>query len=349
MRSAGTGDDTTAGAATWTDPAWRSAALAWAREELDRAGLVLDGEPAQPHIYPWSTALRLPVRGGSVWLKAVGPGSAQEPPLATALGTWVPGSVLVPLAVDVERRLILLPDGGRTLRDAGGSSLVEAWESMLRRYARLQLALVPHASDMLALGVPDHRTDRLPALVTDLLADDEAQLAGREGGLRPEVRERVVADLAEYAELCARLADGGVPSTLQHDDLHDANVFVSGNRHRFFDWGDSSVSHPFVSLLVTLRMARQALALPHGHPALHRLRDSYLDVWREHGTPQRLREQSALALRVGPLQRALTWRRILRGVHPADRVEWQDAVPGWAAESLEPGTLTAPAPVQAGH
>ena len=300
-----------------------------------------DGEPEQPHIYPWSTAFRLPVRGGAVWLKSVGPGSDHEPPLSAALGSWVPDRVLVPLAVDPGRRLILLPDGGRTLRAAGGSTLVEAWESMLRSYSRLQLELVPHAAGMLALGVPDHRPDRLPDLVGDLLADDEAQLTGREGGLAPEVRERVRADLGRYAELCARLADGGVPATLQHDDLHDANVFVSGNRHRFFDWGDASVAHPFTSLLVALRVAGHALGVPNGHPVLLRLRDSYLDVWRGHGTQQQLREQCAAALRVGPLQRALTWRRILRGVHADERTEWADSVPGWTAEHLKPGSLTA--------
>ncbi|TFV75539.1 aminoglycoside phosphotransferase family protein [Blastococcus sp. CT_GayMR19] len=331
----------TAGVGTWTDPAWRAAALDWAGAELEHAGLTLDGEPAQPHVYPWSTAFRLPVRGGAVWLKAVGPGSAHEPALSVALGGWVPDRVLVPLAIDAGRRLILLPDGGRTLRDVGGATLAEAWESMLRAYARLQLELVPHAAEMLALGVPDSRPDRLPALVGDLLADDDAQLAGREGGLAPRIRERVVADLTRYAELCGQLADGGIPATLQHDDLHDANVFVSRNRHRFFDWGDASVSHPFLSLLVTLRMARQALAVPPGHPVLFRLRDSYLDVWRDHGSPQQLREQCDRALQVGPLQRALTWRRILQGVHADEVGEWADAVPGWTAEHLAPGTLSA--------
>jgi hypothetical protein len=41
------------------------------------------------------------------------------------------------------------------------------------------------------------------------------------------------------------------------------------------------------------------------------------------------------------LQRALSWRRILRGVHPGERAQWQDSVPGWTAEHLERGTLTA--------
>jgi hypothetical protein len=143
----------------------------------------------------------------------------------------------------------------------------------------------------------------------------------------------------EPEQLCARLTEGGVPASLQHDDLHDANVFVSGNRHRFFDWGDASVSHPFLSLLVTLRVAGQAFGVPNGHPVLVRLRDSYLDVWRDHGSPRELREQCAVALRVGPLQRALTWHRILQGVHPDERAQWADSVPGWTAEHLEPGTL----------
>ncbi|WP_347060525.1 hypothetical protein ABC795_08295 [Blastococcus sp. HT6-30] len=44
-------------------------------------------------------------------------------------------------------------------------------------------------------------------------------------------------------------------------------------------------------------------------------------------------------LRVGPLQRALTWRRILRGVHADERAEWNGQVPGWTAEHLAPGPL----------
>ena len=309
--------------------------------------MALDGEPEQPHVYPWSTAFRLPVDGGAVWLKSVGPGSGHEPVLAAVLGEWVPEQVLAPLAVDRERRLMLLPDGGRTLRAAGGAGSAQAWEAMLRDYARLQLRLIPHAGEMVALGVPDAGPERLPDLVGDLLADDEALLVGRPDGLTVEVRERVVAGLGRYAEICRRLADFGIPSTLQHDDLHDANVFVGDGRHRFFDWGDAVVSHPFASLLVTLRVAQRALDVPNGDAVLLRLRDAYLDVWGSHGTLADLRGQCDLALAVGPLQRALTWRRVLRGVHPPERAEWEDSVPGWVAEYLEPGTLAAPAAVQA--
>ena len=56
----------TTGAATWTDPAWRAGAVGWAAEQLARRGTQIDGEPEQPHVYAWSTALRLPVDGGAV-------------------------------------------------------------------------------------------------------------------------------------------------------------------------------------------------------------------------------------------------------------------------------------------
>jgi hypothetical protein len=153
------------------------------------------------------------------------------------------------------------------------------------------------------------------------------------------VRRRLTAGRDDVARACLDLARGGVPATVQHDDLHDGNVFVTDGGYRFFDWGDATVSHPFLSLLVALRMAAGALGLPAGDPALGRLRDAYLEPWTTVGTARELRRQCDLALLVAPLARALTWRRILRGVHPDERGEWADSVPGWTAEYLRPGPL----------
>jgi hypothetical protein len=342
-------EEPTTGAATWQDPDWRTSALDWATERLAELGMVPEGDPEQPHVRAWSTAFRLPVRGGAVWLKSVGPGSAQEPALVQALGEWAPEHVLVALAVHRERRLMLLPDGGATLREAGGAGSVEAWEVMLRDYAQLQLDLVPHAEDMVGLGVPDLRPERLPELVTELLADDDSLLVGRPDGMTPEVRGQLEDQLGRFAEQCRQLADSGIPATLQHDDLHDANVFVEMSRHRFFDWGDAGVAHPFLSLLVPLRVVARELEVPNGDPALRRLRDAYLEPWSGYGSPDELREWADLALGVAPLPRAMTWRRILCGVHEAERSEWADAVPGWMAEYLEPGILAAPSPAPAGR
>ena len=288
-------DDGTTGAATWTDADWRDGALRWATDRLAERGLTLDGEPEQPHIRAWSTAFRLPVPGGAVWLKSVGPGSSQEPALVGALGQWVPEHVLVPLAVHRERRLLLLPDGGSTMRAVGGASSLEAWEAMLGDYAQLQVELVPHAEEMVGLGVPDLRPDRLPELARDLLEDDEVAAGRPSRRLTAEVRDRLLDGSARRFARCAGAGGLRDPAPLQHDDLHDANVFVGDGRHRFFDWGDASVAHPFLSLLVPLRVAARALGVAPGDPVLRRLRDAYLEPWSGYGSPAELREWADLA------------------------------------------------------
>jgi hypothetical protein len=83
---------------------------------------------------------------------------------------------------------------------------------------------------------------------------------------------------------------------------------------------------------VPLRVAGRALGGADGDAALLRLRDPYLEPRADHGSPRVLRELCDVALGVAPLQRAVSWWRILRGGHP-----------GWTAEHLAPGTLGAPA------
>ena len=65
------------------------------------------------------------------------------------------------------------------------------------------------------------------------------------------------------------MAASAVPMRLQHDDLHDGNVFADG---RVFDWGDASVGHPFGVLLVTSRVAADRFGVPDGDPLVLRLR-----------------------------------------------------------------------------
>ena len=98
-----------------------------------------------------------------------------------------------------------------------------------------------------------------------------------------------------------------------------------------------------------MRSAGSGLGVAPGDRLLLRLRDAYLEPWSSFGTPGQLQELSRIALRVGPPARALTWRRILLGVHPAERAEWDPYVAGWMAEYLEPGSLPAPAAAAAGR
>ncbi len=129
-----------------------------------------------------------------------------------------------------------------------------------------------------------------------------------------------------------------IPLSLQHDDLHDGNVFVR-NGYRFFDWGDAYLGHPFALLLVALRVAADRFTLPHGDPALLRLRDAYLEPWSGFAPHAQLVREVELAIRVAKVARALSWQRALLDADADALAEWGDAVSGWLTEMLEPDVI----------
>jgi Phosphotransferase enzyme family len=204
----------------------------------------------------WSTVLRVPTIDGALWFKANAPPHAFEAGLPAILERVSPGHVFELVALDADRGWLLIRDCGERLRElVSSSSDLFHWRKLLPEYAELQLALAPHAGGLLAAGVPDERLAVLPAQL-GRPARRSRGLHGRpENGLTTEEHERLETLLPEYADTCARLTAFGIPETLQHDDLHDGNVFVRDDRQLILDWGDAVVSHPFFSLSVALEGA----------------------------------------------------------------------------------------------
>ncbi|MDG9675743.1 aminoglycoside phosphotransferase family protein [Micromonospora sp. DH14] len=324
----------------WSDERWQMRARSWVDAHLSRAGRRVTGL-VEPRERPWSLVWRVPTDDGPVWFKANNLGTVHEAVLITALAEVTPDRVLTPIAVDPEQGWSLLPDGGESLRDvlARDSDLAH-WERALPGYAALQLASAPHADELVARGVPDQRPEVMADLFVELLDDREALLIGAEGGLGPEMHERLRAEVPSYAQRCRRLADIGIPATVQHDDLHDGNVFAGRDGYRYFDWGDASVAHPFGTLLVTLRAVADARKLAAADAQLVRLRDAYLEAWTDRYDRRTLVEAADLAIALGPVSRSLSWRRAL-DTTAESRAEYAAAVPGWleelfAASPLQP-------------
>jgi len=309
-----------------------SGAADWIGARLAAAERSLVGPLRPVRIRAWSAVWSAPTDAGTVWFKAAASGCAYEAALVEALARWVPDRVVAPLAVDTARGWLLSPDGGPTLRERDLE--LAGWEAMLRAYAQLQRDLTAQADELRALGTPDQRTERMPEVLAGLLAGEEVR-----AGLGPQRHERLVVLRSRYARWCAELAADGIPASLQHDDLSDANVFGTGTGFRFFDWGDASVAHPFASLLVGLNVAKFRLGLAPGAPELARLRDVYLEAWTDGRDRSALRRSATLAMRVGKVGRALSWHRALSSAMVAVPPEYADAVTGWLEALEEPDTV----------
>jgi hypothetical protein len=273
-------------------------------------------EPVGPieteHKRPWATVLRVPLADGVAWFKACAPVQAFEPRLTAELCARYPDRVAEVLAHDEERAWLLLADAGTPISAFGNPP--EAWLVALPLYAELQRGEAAHMHDHLAHGVPDLRVATLPARYDDLLQ--------RELPLEREKIDRLRAFAPRFAELCDELAAHDVPETVQHDDLHMANVYAQDEHLRLLDWGDSSISHPFVSLVVTFRFLEEVTKLPPGDPWFARLRDAYLEPWG-----QGLEAVFAFAMRVGTVAQAIAWLRQRDHLLAKERAEFDRRFP----------------------
>ncbi len=224
----------------WTDPEWLAGAHAWVDEQTNALGLERTGDAEQPHIEVWSTVLKVPTTAGPVWFKANHGPLRHEAALVTLLAERVPDRVEPLLAADLDRGWMLMRDAGTRMREL---VVVEAnlarWHPVLDSVARISIAMEDDIDALLAIGVPDLRLATLPASYAALMEEIDAA-----------PRFRAATD--QVAELCEQLAAYGIRDSVQHDDLHDGQVFVRDGRHWVLDWGDACVSHPFFVLAVAL-------------------------------------------------------------------------------------------------
>ena len=215
----------------------------------------------------WSTVWRTP---DGLWLKRCKATWRFEAALTAALASRWPDRVAE--VVEHGDDWLLTRDAGTQI--AGDSPL---WPETMRLYAELQQGETSHVEEHVAAGVPDLRLARLPERYAELLEEvDDERLR------RFEPR---------FAGLCAELEARGIPETIQHDDLHRFNVYVRDGRPRVLDWGDSSVGHPYFSLIATLR-----------HVEDRGITRAFLEAWGGDA------ETLALALRVGRIAHAFKQR-----------------------------------------
>jgi hypothetical protein len=286
----------------WSQPGWRARAQAWIDDRVERPA----GEAQEVKIRPWSAVLRQPTAAGDVYFKANLPALANEPGLTRLLARICPEHVLGVLADEPGEGWMLQADGGPTLGSLlGGPGDAVRLERMLAVYAEVQVRAAGHVDELIAAGAPDRRLPRLRSLFEQLVAEH-----------RPELM-RLADRLGDAAE---RLDAYGLPATIDHSDLHAWNVLAPGDRCIVFDWHEAAVTHPFFSMLVATRSVER----DHG-----RLVDAYLEPWAGYGSGAELRSALDLALRLGPVTRALAWQRVLGGLPDAVAGEWEDGVSRW--------------------
>ena len=244
------------------------------------------------HERPWSTVLRVPTGEGDLFLKQEQPLQEYEVALTVALASRWPDRVPEVVAADLERSWLLMRDGGTRIADSGD---FDAFLRALELYGELQVGEISHVDEFLEMGLRDLRLSGV--------VDMYEPFFERDHGLEPGEVERFLALAPRYRELCAQLEAFALPPSIQHDDLHQWNVFVRDGRVALYDWGDSSVGFPLWSWLKpSFAVADEGLDPDH-------LRTAYLSAWDEFASHDALRRALELAIPTGLFPYVLQIRR----------------------------------------
>jgi hypothetical protein len=315
----------------WHDPEWVAEAVEWIDANVDRAGDI-----DHFHSYPWATAFRVPTDDGPVWFKACIDELAPEVGTLELLGARRPDLVPRLITGDRSRGWMLLADAGERMRELESQpGQLERWERAVSEYAQLQLDVADDAEAFVAAGVPDRRGMLLAEQLERLLEDGDA--------LQPAVDEALSdAEVAEVRALVPRiagevqqLASLDLPETIQHDDLHDANVFVRDGRYRIIDWGDACVANPLLSLSVALGVVASRFGIEADAPEVERVRDAYLEPFSERRSRAELVTAMPIVLRLGGIANAIKWHEIVGALPEWTRGPYADVVPYKLRQLLE--------------
>jgi hypothetical protein len=291
----------------------------------------------QQKLRGWATVWRVETADGVWFAKQNCPGQQVEVPLMAALARLTPDRV-VPVTAAGDG-FLLTPDQGEVFYRTAGDDL-ENWIRLAREAALLQRELVPHRDALIGLGMaqltPAEAAGYLSARIEQyagLGADDPRALA-------PDVADRLRRHLPVVRRWGEDVAELGLPLTLNHNDLHENNVFDVGGRLRFFDFGDAWVTEPLGVLLIPLNILGEKLDADGDDPRLWRVADAALEVWSDIVPIRQLRAALPAALSLGRLGRVESWARCQPSMTDEELAEWGHVAATWL------GTLDADPPVQ---
>jgi hypothetical protein len=315
----------------WETPEFRDELRGWCEAQV---GPVLRME--QHKLRGWATVWRVTTAEGSWFAKQNCPGQLFEQPLMSLLARVAPDRV-VPVRAESEG-FLLTPDQGPVFYETAGADL-ENWVRLARDAALLQRELAPHLEEIVAVGAtplpPEDAHGYVAARVEQYAALDPADPRR----LAPEVAARLVRHLPQVRRWAEQVTALGLPLTLNHNDLHENNVFDVDGRLLFFDFGDSLVTDPLGVLLVPLNLLAEKLGADADDPRLWRVVDAALEVWSDVVPAADLRAAVPAALQLGRLGRVESWVRCQPSLSDEQLAEWGPVAATWL------GTLDADPPV----
>ncbi|MEX2278400.1 MAG: aminoglycoside phosphotransferase family protein [Cucumibacter sp.] len=207
----------------------------------------------------------------------------------------------VPQVLGFEGGRILLSEiPGRDMYDAD----LPAMLAMVKLLVEIQTDWQSRIDELIALGLPDWREQRLTDLIEDVFVRTQLQLDARDCTSLEKFLDELPRRFAEL-DAC------GIEDSLVHGDFHPGNVRELDGTLTLLDWGDAGIGHPMLDQPAFIERVPQDA------------RQAIIDYWsqqwllcRPRSDPKRA---SALIGPIAAARQAAIYRGFLDNIEPSER------------------------------
>lgn len=282
--------------------------IQWAKDYLSANGYKILVEPQIMRNMLWSCVIKFDTSKGRIFLKLMTKDFSIEPKILSFLSAYITQKAPNIIALNQDLSCFLMHDYGTPLRLILKESFnLELYCKALEIYADIQIKTISYVDELLLMNVNDWRLKNLPQLYNDFIKQKEMLLADGLMSFEFDVLNNLTPKLEI---LCERLAAYKIPETIEHGDFHDNNILIQGDEIIINDWGDTSIAHPFFSIVSVLESAKRNHQLQESDQFYLNLRNTYLAQWKNYETEDKLLEAFKVAQKIRYFIFALSFSRI---------------------------------------
>lgn len=156
-------------------------------------------------------------------------------------------------------------------------------------FTSIQRLLENNVQQLITLGTPDWRLDKLPSLYYQLIQQDNLLI---EDGLTVEELDRLHQLYSTCIKLCDALSQYNIPETINHCDFHENNMLLDRKTGdiSIIDWGETVISHPFFSLNGCLWNITYFNTIKQADPEYNTIQSQCIEAWKDLHNEEQLLE-----------------------------------------------------------